>query len=213
MPTPQATKYLALYEQDVIVRDNTLSLYDTFLRNMGESKTLIQIIQDLLKEKKRIRLLDIGCGNAQVLHELKTHFGDRVHTMGVDLLPPFYPPDEFLQGDVHELPLPLECDLILSFRALHEMGNLPSLLPRIARALGKGGKAYLWVRLRVIEANSDQLEGEMTPTDEAFLEASAPRTKWGETFALVDPILGEFIPKSGVLQEIARGYAIVLHRP
>ncbi len=41
-------------------------------------------IEDLLKKKKKIKILDIGCGYARTLLELKRRFGDRIEIYGIN---------------------------------------------------------------------------------------------------------------------------------
>ncbi len=194
MPLPHAQrvkKYLGKYSHHVIIRDNDLHTYNHFLQNAGETKTIEDLIDQFLKTKTRVRVLDIGCGNGQALHELKERFSARIHTIGIDLLPLENPEmlDEFIQGDVHEAPLPQNCDLILSFRSLHEMGNLPPLIPRIALSLTQGGRAYLWVRMRDYFEQKIVFSEEMSAEEEKGLLELSHQALLNECKTLVEPIL------------------------
>ena len=168
MVSSPSQKYVEHYAQGVILRDNTLNEYNTFLHNMGEEATLQKIAAGYVKRNGKCRVLDVGCGNGQALHELKQHVGSVVRTLGIDLLPLRDEKmiDEFIQGDVHEVPFPHDCHVIVSFRALHEMGGFSTLLPKFARALTPGGRAYLWVRMREMVENKIQFVGEINEREE-----------------------------------------------
>ncbi|MBM3281913.1 MAG: class I SAM-dependent methyltransferase [Candidatus Diapherotrites archaeon] len=206
--------YVEKYSLGVILRDNTLSEYNTFLKNLGEHTSLEKIAAEYVKRKGSCRILDIGCGNGQALHELKQHVSTLVHAIGIDLLPLHDARvlDEFIQGNVHDVPLPSECDIIVSFRALHEIGSLEQLLPRVTNALGKGGRAYLWIRFRKIVEGKIVFEGEMNEHEEKYLQTMASQRELGNCRVLVEsvplPIPGQAHHKPAY----AAGYIIVMLR-
>lgn len=210
----RARKYREKYAQGVIIRDNDLSTYNQFLHNLGENKTLLEIVRTILQRKKSCRVLDVGCGNANALHELKQHAGMGVYTMGIDLLPLEHASyvDEFIQGDVHESPIPGACDLIVSFRALHEMGGFAVLLPRLAHALAPGGRAYLWVRAREYANGGPAFVGEMNPLEEKALTSLAEKSILDGCKVMVRPV-AQHVEEGPRAQSFVAGYAVLLFRP
>ena len=211
-----AKKYRERYAQGVILRDQTLKQYNTFLQNLGEHTPLEKLAGEYIQTKGACRILDIGCGNGQALHELKQHVSSLVHTAGVDLLPleDASMLDEFIQGDVHTVPLPRECDIIVSFRALHEMGNFSTLLPRIAHALARGGRAYLWIRFRDAEG-THSFEGEMSRSEE-YLEKLSTLSSLDGCRVLVEkvPVTETASPALNAHSPaLAAGYVVLFMRP
>lgn len=210
-------KYVERYSQGVILRDNSLREYNHFLRNLGEGDSLEKTASEYIKKNGQCRVLDIGCGNGQALHALKQHVGSLVHTMGVDLLPLAERSmlDEFTQGNVHDVPMPVHCHLILSFRALHEIGNFSTLFPRIAHALERGGRAYLWIRFREEYNRKIKLVGEMNTFEENYLKKLASQRELNGCRVLVEPVNVPHslsVPKNAP-QTMVGGYIVLLMRP
>ncbi len=213
----RAKKYFERYAQGVVIRDHSLELYDRFLENLGEKQSLEQLVHRVLRRKEKCRLLDLGCGNANALREIKGLFGKRVHTIGMDLLSPsiIQGVDEFIEGDVHAQSFPGACDLILSFRSIHEMGGIRSLIPAIASSLEKGGRAYCWIRMRESPEGKTLFVGEMNEREENDLHALATQSSMNGCTLLLQPVEVP-IP---VLNENAErntmigGYVLLLHRP
>jgi SAM-dependent methyltransferase len=209
-----SAKYEEKYSLGVILRDNTLKEYNTFLQNLGEYTPLQKMTAEYVKQKGSCRVLDIGCGNGQALHELKQHVSSLVHTAGIDLLPLHDKKmlDEFTCGNVHDVPLPSECDIILSFRALHEMGSLEKLIPRITKSLASNGRAYLWVRFRYVNHGKILLEGEMNEHEEKYLQTLSSQRELNGCRVLVDTIT---LPLPGQIRgqmTYAAGYVVVFLR-
>ncbi len=212
-----APKYVERYSQGVILRDNTLREYNTFLHNLGEENPLEKIAAGHIQKNGLCRILDIGCGNGQALHELKQHVGSLVHTIGIDLLPlhDAISLDEFTQGDALDTPFPMNCHLIVSFRALHEMGHFSSLLPRIARSLSSGGRAYLWIRMRDVNGEKMVWVGEMDAEEEGYLRLLTAQRELDGCKVLVEPVLVP-VPithEKDPRETIAGGYIVLLMRP
>ncbi len=212
-----AQKYRERYAQGVILRDQTLKQYNTFLQNLGENTPLEKMAAEYIRQKGSCRILDIGCGNGQALHEVKQHVSSLVHTVGVDLLPleDSRMLDEFIQGDVHTVPLSRECDIIVSFRALHEIGNFSTLLPRIAHALAPGGRAYLWIRFRDAHG-THAFEGEMSRVEEAYLEKLSTLSSLEGCRVLVEkvPVAETTSPALRThAQPLSAGYVVLFMRP
>jgi SAM-dependent methyltransferase len=210
-------KYVERYSQGVILRDNSLREYNHFLRNLGENNSLEKIAAEYITKNGSCRILDVGCGNGQALHELKQHVGSLVHTLGIDLLPlsDSNMLDEFTQGDVHDVPLPTQCHLILSFRALHEMGNFSELLPRIAHALARAGRAYLWIRFREEYGNNVVFVGEMNAHEEAYLKHLSSQRELNGCNVLVEPVHVPHLTNGSTetLSQVVSGYVVLLMRP
>ncbi len=204
-------KYVERYSQGVIIRSHTLREYNAFLWNLGEKKSLTKLASEYVKRKGSCRILDVGCGNAEALREVKQHVGSVVHTMGIDLLPlnDSHMLDEFIQGDVHGVPFPSDCDIIVSFRALHEMDHFATLFPTIANALAPGGRAYLWIRMREENEGSVSFVGEMNAREEKYVQGllSLPSDFHGCRI-LVEPVRME----RGTHPYVG-GYVVLLMRP
>ncbi len=212
-----AAKYVERYSQGVILRDNSLREYNHFLRNLGENNSLEKIAAGYIQKNGSCRILDIGCGNGQALHELKQHVGSLVHTIGIDLLPLHgdISLDEFTQGDALDTPFPANCHLVVSFRALHEMGHFSSLLPRIARSLARGGRAYLWIRMRDAFNGIPTWAGEMNRHEEEYLRLLTTQKELEGCHVLVEPVLVPvpIIHENGPRENAAGGYVVLLARP
>lgn len=211
-------KYVERYSQGVILRDNTLREYNTFLRNLGEQTPLEKMAAEYIQKNGHCRVLDIGCGNGQALHELKQHAGSLVHTIGIDLLTLNDKKmlDEFLQGDVHDTPLPHHCHIILSFRALHEIGNFSELFPRVTSSLERGGRAYLWIRFREEWDAKLKFVGEMNEHEENYLKKLSSQRELNGCRVLVEPIpVQRSFPSlaKNALNSFVGGYVVLFMRP
>ncbi len=200
-------KYTETYGLGVIIRDHALPDYHAFLVNLGEEKTLPQIVEEVLARKKQCRVFDVGCGNGQVLAELKTQFGKRVHTAGIDLLPCTSKLDEFIQGDAVEWEWPRHEDLIICFRAAHEMGNVSKLLTKILTNLVQGGKAYVWIRTKEIINGKSKYLGEMTIEEEAFLKKLSAFSSYGGAKLQCKLMEGELNGRKQF------GFALIVEKP
>ena len=151
-------------------RENSLESYNIYLKNSGFNKTLEELVESIAKRKVTPVVLDIGCGNAGALNELKKLFGGKVIVKGIDLMPAEKKIDEFIQGSIIEEPLPRENDLVVSFRVLHEVGNIEKALSKIAECLAPLGKAVLSIRCQGFEGNKVKFLGRMTNQDLEFLQ-------------------------------------------
>lgn len=200
-------KYTQLYELGVIVRDHAMQDYHSFLANLGEAKTLSQLVEEVLARKKQCQVLDLGCGNGQALVELKAQFGKRVHVCGIDLLPCASKLDEFIQGDAIEWEWPRHQDLILCFRAAHEMGNVSKFLTKILANLTQGGKAFAWIRTKEIINGKVRYLGEITIEEEAFLKKLSAFTSYGGAKLQCKPMEGML---NGTKQF---GFALIVEKP
>ncbi len=139
-------KYVDKYSLGVVETGNSLRQYESFFRNMGIGKTIEQLIAEKLGQKPLVRVMDIGCGDGGFLLDIKGIFGERVHTIGIDLLAPEKEPDEAIVGDCLEVPFPKEADFVFSFRSLHEIGEPEKIVGKVHAALAPGGKAFLSFR-------------------------------------------------------------------
>ena len=173
--------YKLKYSTGVGDKSNTLQDYDRFLANSGEQFSLEDFVSHQLLHTRCVRILDIGCGNAGALKGLRKQFGHRVHTMGLDLIDfdlATNKIDQKIIGDARTIALPKNLDLALSFRALHEIGNMPIVLPQITKSLSPSGIALLSVRVHDVTSKKSFFSGSITKKDEAFLMDIGKQDEW-----------------------------------
>ncbi len=142
-------KYLEKYSLGVVDAGNSLAQYDSFFRNMGFKEPIEDLIRKRLSEKgSPVKVMDIGCGNAGFLRDLKKMFGECVETIGVDLVEPADGGgvDEMVVGDALEMPFQDDVDFVFSFRSLHEIGEPEKIVEKVYNCLSPGGKAFLSFR-------------------------------------------------------------------
>ncbi len=139
-------KYLEKYSLGVVEIENSIEQYESFFKNMGFDKTIDEMISEKVKDKVFVKIMDLGCGDAGFLIDLKNKFDEAIHTIGVDLLVPTNKPDEMILGDALEAEFPKDVDFIFSFRALHEIGEPEKMVEKIHDSLAEGGKAFLSFR-------------------------------------------------------------------
>jgi SAM-dependent methyltransferase len=139
-------RYLEEYGLGVKDASNTLGLYNSFFANMGFLETIEDLVREKLSVKDCVRVLDLGCGDAGFLNGLKRVFGEKVHTIGIDLVVPENEPDEFLQGDALHIDFSGDVDFVFSFRALHEIGEPCLVVQKVYYSLAKTGRAFLSFR-------------------------------------------------------------------
>ena len=139
-------KYVEKYSLGVVEIKNSLEQYNSFFKNMGFKEPIEKLIEERLKNKKVVKILDVGCGNAGFLAELNDLFGEKIHTIGVDLLAPEKPINEVILGDAVEVNFPKDVDFVFSFRTLHEIGEPEKIIKKIYSSLAKEGKAFLSFR-------------------------------------------------------------------
>lgn len=205
-------KYLERYRLGVISRDNSLEQYNYFLQTMGEKKSLEEIVSKIIIEKEKCRILDLGCGNAQALLEIKEKFSETVFTAGIDLIPAKTKIDVFIEGNIHEVIFPKEMDIIISFRALHEMGFVEKIIPKITQSLSSGGRAYLWLRIREVITGESLFTGEMNEKEEAYLLQLSSQRELENVRILAQPVY-EPIPihsANSKKKSVITGFTIVM---
>ncbi len=168
---PKVEPYELRYTLGIGDRTHSLEKYNFFLHNVSPSLTLEKLVQERLKEHPLVFVMDIGCGEANALKELKAKFKDRVHTCGVDLVKPgkMQGVDEFVHEDAFSAFLPHKQDIIVSFRSLHEIGHCEEMLKKLAECLAEGGVAVLSVRLQEDRHDSLICLGETTHDDVEFV--------------------------------------------
>ncbi len=175
---PLRAAYLAhlqqLYGLGLKERENDCATYDHYLGVMQPGLSLRGTVDAVLEAQPRARLLDIGCGDAGALREVVAAYGDRVDAHGCDLVvSPDTAPVHVQGGDAARLAFPADCDLVVSFRALHEIGQLETLVPKVARALARGGVAYLSVRIAEFAEGRVEPQGSITPRDVQWIRTTA----------------------------------------
>ncbi len=121
-------------------------------------KEAIREISNLLKKKKRIKVVDIGCGNGAVIIRLALKFkkNKAVEFIGIDLSKSFVDYGnlaakhkglsgsvKFKQSDVERNDLGGKYDVILSSEVLEHLENPEGFLKKIANALNKEGVLLL----------------------------------------------------------------------
>ncbi|MFH0955153.1 MAG: methyltransferase domain-containing protein [Candidatus Micrarchaeota archaeon] len=178
---PEVEYYRQKYALGVADKSNSLRDYNRFLANSGESHSLEEFISHQLLHAKTVRVLDVGCGNAGALKELKKEFGEKIFVIGMDLIDfdlATNKVDEKLIGNAQELVIPPNLDLVISFRALHEIGELETVLTRIAQSLSPLGIALLSVRLHDVTSKKSSFSGSITKKDEEFLVKIGGKNYW-----------------------------------
>ncbi len=171
--------YRQKYELGLVDVANSLEQYNEFLANLGEEKTLEEMVKQQLRLKKRLRILDVGCGNAGALKDLKKKFGAKIETIGLDLVPfPFANADKSIVGNALEKELPQKCDFVFSFRTLHEIGFSEGLVKEVCRCLALHGTALLAFRLRTIAGAAMEWTGDIEENDEKFLFGIAEKGRF-----------------------------------
>ncbi len=166
-------KYKELYEEGKD-RENSLGQYSDFFSNFFENISLRELIGWMVKEKSKIKVLDVGCGDAGFLNDLKKQFGEKVFTSGIDLID-FTGTDEKIIGDALNAEWPKEFDLIVSFRTLHEIGNSEKILTKALDSLKKNGMAVLSFRMQEFVNGQLDFLGEMKQGDARFLQQIGER--------------------------------------
>ncbi len=121
------------------------------------------------EKKEKIKILDIGCGNAGFLKNVKEILGKKVFTIGLDLVDFDQKVDEKILGDAVYIPWPDNCDLIVSFRTLHEIGETEQIVKKVIESLSNEGIAVLSIRIQEIQQNNLEYLGLMTKKDTDFL--------------------------------------------
>lgn len=227
MATPSRAAYLAhleqLYGLGIKERENDCAAYDLYLDLMQPGTTLRGLLDETLAAQPLARLLDIGCGDAGMLRELCTVYGERLEAHGADLVPPAdAAPVHAIGGDVLRAALPANCDLIVSFRALHEIGALDTMIPKLARLLAKGGRAFLSIRIAEFVDGRVEPQGSIVPRDVQWLKTTATagmvagvRLRVASVNAQAEVTLPLEPGAAPTTQEFAylRGVNVFLHRP
>lgn len=171
--------YRQKYALGLVDVSNSLQTYDEFLHKMGFVFSLEELVEQQLPLHAPVKVLDIGCGDAGALSGMKQRFGKKVQTIGLDLIAfPEKNADVLLVGDALELAFPDNCNLVFSFRALHEIGFAEKILEKVAACLAPKGIAILFFRLKNIVSQTAEWSGDMTEEDEQFLFSAAQQNRF-----------------------------------
>ena len=106
--------------------------------------------------------------NGGALTELKKGFGEKVTVCGVDVLQSAGL-DEFVQGDANKVSFPQNCDLVISFRTLHEIANLEKIFEKLSFCMVKGAKGFLSIRCQQQIGKKTVFHGNLRQKDFDFL--------------------------------------------
>ena len=98
----------------------------------------------LIQHVHPVRLLDLACGDGQVVRSALQLAGHAADHIGLDIEDRgLFPPAKFVLGDMHDAPRLLrpKFDLILCLHAAYRSNDRPRFLRTIASALAPGGLA------------------------------------------------------------------------
>ncbi|MBN2127328.1 MAG: methyltransferase domain-containing protein [Candidatus Diapherotrites archaeon] len=154
-------------KNELLEKENSLKKYNLFLQRISPSLSIELLAEIQLKKNKKIKVMDLGCGNAGALKELKKKFKEKIHCIGLDAVE-FNEKeiDEKIIADAMKIKFPKEIDLIFSFRTIHLIGSVKELLNKTTVSLSSGGAAVYSIRIR----NNLNFEGKITELDELFLK-------------------------------------------
>lgn len=194
-----AKEYKKLYSLGIKDRNNSMQDYNFFLKNLGVKK-----LEELVEEREKPRVLDIGCGEGNALKELKKLYREKVYTTGIDLVKPesIEGIDSFIEGNALEEEFG-EQDIVVSFRALHEIGSLEEISEKTAECLKERGIAVLSARIQ----NENGFLGEMKQKDLEFTEKLSETKKWKNCKVKV---FGKILSVQG--KNVLEGATIVLEK-
>ncbi len=162
---------------ELVDRANSLGKYDFFLKNMHAETSLEKEVENFLKKKKVVRVLDLGCGEAGALKDLKKMFGKKVFVAGIDLIKT-EGLDSFVEGDTLEADFPKDIDIAVSFRAMHEFHPIEKVFEKLCQSLSAGGKAFLSVRCQQFLGDRLLFHGSLTSADMDFLKSLAKKNEF-----------------------------------
>ena len=133
----------------------------------------ISYIKDKLKEKSKINMADIGCGDGRYSLEFLRRFDDSFYIHCVDYNENMLKSlEDYLieqnttnfcvrHGDANRLPLENDSmDCIVTFNAIHHF-DVPKFLSQVLRSLKDDGHLFIYTRLR--NQNSRNIWGEHFP--------------------------------------------------
>jgi len=133
----------------------------------------ISYIKDKLKEKSKISMADVGCGDGRYALEFLKCFDDSFYIHCVDYnenmlisLEDHFTEQNITnfcvrQGDANRLPLDTDSmDCIVTFNAIHHF-DVPKFLSESIRALKDDGNLFIYTRLR--NQNTRSIWGEHFP--------------------------------------------------
>lgn len=171
-----------LLKYELLDRQAEFADYEFFFRNMNFGLGLEEAIKKHIEKKAKIRVFDLGCGAGNALAGLKRVFGSKVYSIGLDVLPATADGiDEFIQGNALEEKFPNSCDIIVSFRAMHEFGSMEKIIEKVCNSLTPSGKAFLSIRCQEYYNGKVRNLGKIKQKDIEFLHSGI---KKGSLFGL-----------------------------
>ena len=160
----------------------SLKKYNSFLSNSGINETVESFINEQFKEKKflekkeikkTLKIMDLGCGSAFALKEIKAIFKKKVEIIGLDLKEfPKENSDKQIISDFNSANLSRfneKIDLIFSFRSFHLFGNNEDAIKKILSLLAFHGKAILLIRITEVRDGEISFAGNQSNEDIEFL--------------------------------------------
>ena len=192
--------------------ENTIAAYDHYFNVMEPGLSLARLIQDVWERKPVVRIMDLGCGDAGMLRELLRKHVGKIDPHGVDQVAPKVGKKglQFHEGDALTVQFPSDCDLIVSFRAMHEIGALHELIPKVAQALAIGGKAFLSIRIAEWEGEKLAFQGSITKQDLEWLRDVADVGMLGTVVITCASVTGQMPGRRD--QTFVRGVNVFLER-
>lgn len=192
---------------EVTDRANSLQKYNFFLKNMQAKTTLKKEVELVLERKPICRVLDIGCGEAQALKELKQIFGENVFAIGIDLIDTEKEGlDQFIRANAVETVFPANLDLVVSFRSIHFFHPIQKVFKSVFQSLAQSGKAFLSVRCQQMVLDQLLFHGNLTAQDLNYMKKLAREKTLGrakvmavevkekKSVLVVDPSTGDKKP-------------------
>ncbi|MDQ3440998.1 MAG: class I SAM-dependent methyltransferase [Planctomycetota bacterium] len=117
-----------------------------FIKYNPGSRHRRRMITSILKRIQFQTLLDVGCGNAELIHELNRVFGSGVRMEGAEYSPEVvrqnerrFPTIPFHVIDVEKAPLPQQYDLVTCSEVIEHLNDVRAAFTTLAAMVKPGG--------------------------------------------------------------------------
>ncbi len=168
---------MSFTKNEIILKQNLHNHFSTIAAKYRSVRTLdiepILHITNQIKEKSKINMADIGCGDGRYSLEFLKYLKDKCYLHCVDFnenmlksLEDYLKEQKIInfctrQGDANRLPLDNDSmDCIVTFNAIHHF-DVPKFLSESLRSLKEDGHLFIYTRLR--NQNSRNIWGEQFP--------------------------------------------------